>query len=134
MKITKDYTKRVTRNLLDFFNKENVTTTSDLERLTNHKFRLDDKEAISVESRPSNSGTKARTISYIAVGSGIPLEIKINEELGYSALIINGDFTAPEYMPFSIDVFGNIVGYKKLNSTDISQVKLELGKLLELSE
>ncbi|MEM2089538.1 MAG: hypothetical protein QXL88_00375 [Candidatus Pacearchaeota archaeon] len=65
---------------------------------------------------------------------GVPLEIKINEELGYSQIILKADSILPEYTRFPTplvvrDKFGNVRQYKLLLSIDIAQIKLEIEKL-----
>lgn len=98
----------------------------------NQTFLIDEntKEHIQIHLRPSEPGTQAYTITYMIPDRGIGLEVKINKELGYSKIIFKGNFTLPDYNPFARDVFGNIAQNKKLDYTDISQIRTELEKLM----
>jgi len=131
MSITKEYLGRVAESVLRILGNEKITSFPDLDRIMNQKFSIDKKtDYISVELRPSNLGTTVRTISYIAPGHGIPLEVRVNEELKYSRIIVKGDFNLPDYIPFAQDIFGNTAQDKQLGSIDISQIKSELKKLI----
>jgi len=132
MSINKEYLGRITKNVLKILDNEKITSLSDLDRLMNQTFLVDEntKEQVLVESRPSNLGTTTRVITYAAQGRGIPLEVRVNEELKYSKIIVKGDFNLPEYRPFYQDIFDNTAQDKELNFTDISKIKAELTKLL----
>jgi len=132
MSINKEYLGRITKNVLKILDNEKITSLSDLDRLMNQTFLVDEntKEQVLVESRPSNLGTTARVITYAAQGRGISLEVRVNEELKYSKIIVKGDFNLPEYRPFYQDIFDNTAQDKELNFTDISKIKAELTKLL----
>jgi uncharacterized protein YueI len=132
MSIKKEYLGRIAENVLKTLDNENVTTSSDLDRIMNQTFLIGEntKEKISVELRPSNLNTTTRVISYITPERGIPLEIRVNEELKYSQIILKGNFNLSGYEAFHQDIFGNIAQNKKLDSTNISQIKSELKKLI----
>jgi hypothetical protein len=132
MSISKEYIGKISENVLKLLDKEKVASSSDLDRLMNQTFPVGEKtkEQILVESRPSRSGTMAKVISYTVPGCGIPLEVRLNEEQRYSVLIVKGNFNLKGYEPFAQDVFGNIAQDKRLGSTDISQIKSELKKLI----
>lgn len=130
--ITKEYLGRIAENVLKFLDRKKVNSLSDLDRLMDQPFSIDEntKERILVELRPSNLYTKAYVISYTVPGRGIPLEIRVNKKLKYSRVIVKGDFNLPDYEPFAKDLFGNIAQNKQLGSIDISQIKSELKKLI----
>jgi len=132
MSIKKDYLGKIAENVLKLLDDEKIISFPDLDRIMNQKFSIDEntKEQILIELRPSNSYTTARVISYIVLGRGIPLEIRVNEELKYSRIIVKGDFNLPDYIPFAQDIFGNTAQDKQLGSIDISQIKSELKKLI----
>ena len=90
-------------------------------------------EAISVELRPSNRGTEAYTVTYAKEGVGIPLEVKLNESLGYTMVIVKGGFILPSYEPFAYDDFGNIAQAKEIRTVNIPQVRAELEELVEMA-
>ncbi|MEM5872257.1 MAG: hypothetical protein QXD55_00120 [Candidatus Aenigmatarchaeota archaeon] len=138
MSIKKDDLKRIVNNFLKVLENKEIQTLLDFERpkkifpITN-----DASEYVSVEFRPSSTHikafTKSPTISYIIEGCGIPLEVRINSYEGYSRIIlktVEGVFHG--YSPFTIDKFNNIAQDKMIYSTDISLVKEELKKLLNL--
>lgn len=45
-------------------------------------------EEVVIEPRPSSQGTLASTISYIVLGLGVLIEVRINQELGYSRITL----------------------------------------------
>ena len=79
-------------------------------------------EFIDVSMRDSNLDTQALAIGYIIPGIGMPIEVRINRELGYCRIIIKADFNLPAFIPFGMDNFGNIVQGKKDNYRSLKQV------------
>ena len=74
----------------------------------------------------------AYTISYTRLGVGIPIELKINNTLDYSQVIIKANRLIEGYSQFSVDLFENIVQNKILKSSDVSLSKNELVALSKL--
>jgi hypothetical protein len=128
--ITRDYLRRISRNVLDFLNKKNIVSLSDLETVMGRQFSTDIGEYILVSYGPSEQGI-AHVIDYIAPPKGIPLEIRINRGSMYSKIIFKGNFNLPGYTPFGSDPFDNIAQEKKLDSTDIVRIKSELESLVK---
>ena len=130
MSVKKEYLGKIAENVLRVFDSEKIESLSDLDRIMNKRFPIESvKEQILIELRPSSLGTTVRTVAYMIEGGGMPLEIKINEELGYSKMMVKGTFVLPDYRPVANDIFGNTFQNKKLDSIDISQIRYELKKL-----
>ena len=89
------------------------------------------KTYIEADQRPSSLGTTALTYSYIVKGLGIPLEVRINQSLDYSKIIIKTHEQLPGYSPFVTDPFGNVVQEKDLKLSTKDQVREELERLSE---
>jgi len=89
---------------------------------------------MSFDNHPSNFGTMAYTISYTKPGAGILIELKINNTLDYSQVIIKLQRLIEGYSPFSRDPFENIIQNKVLKSSDVSLSKKELIVLSKLNE
>lgn len=127
MLIERDYLSNVAGELLSFLYKKIINSLTDLDKIMNQQFALYDNRFIHVEMSPSNSETYARTVSYIVNDEvGIPLEFKINEDLGYSQIIVKGDFVITGYGPFAQDAFLNTIQNKVLESAEFSSIIEEL--------
>ena len=131
MRISKKKFRQIAENLLHFINKEQITRLEDLEAKLGKRYEIDKrrkgrKEFVEVSLRPSNLGTKAYTLSYIVEGSGIIIETRLNNILGYSQIIIKLGEVAPSYAPFSVDPYKNIAQNKVLESTNLEKVLKEL--------
>ncbi len=132
MSITRMDLGGIVNYLLNFLDENKIASLSDLERIKDTLFSVEkDKiQYIHVQSIPTNSGIRNYTITYNVPGKGAPLEVEINKESGYTKIILKGNFPLPEYEPLNQDGFGNIPQNKKLDSVDISQMRLELEKLI----
>lgn len=128
--------KRIARSFLNIMERADVISLLDLEGVSEKTFPIEGKtnEYVSVSFTPSSNQirayTKSPTLSYIIEGTGIPLEVKINSFEGYSKIIVKTQISIPDYYPFAVDRYGNIVQNKKIDSTDISEVRKELEKLI----
>lgn len=84
---------------------------------------------IKVEERPSNLDTT--TLTYSIIGKeGIPLEVKINEDLGYSKIFFKCSQDLDGYSNFAEDNFGNYPQEKEIDSVDRDLIESELENLL----
>ena len=92
-------------------------------------YLMDNKGKIIIELRPSNSDTVAHTISYIDYNNGIPIELRVNYELCYSTIILKSDYLAEGFELFERDAFGNFMQYRKMEKTEISEIRGALEKL-----
>lgn len=133
--VNRQHLEKLANELLSFLDTKKIESIKDLERVMKEKSlpAFGDYNAegmVIISLRPSNEGTKAHTVSYFVEGLGFPIEFKINTKLGYSKMIIKGDFNLQGYSDFAQDRFGNIVQEKQLNSIDFSQVRVEIEKLL----
>ena len=139
MKISKTRLREIARNFLAFIDKRKITCTGQLEQLLGERIELERKrpDLIEVSLKPSNNKTQALTISYCIpyrtgrIEGGIPLEVKINQELNYSLVIIKTDSKVRGYEPFKQDYFKNIMQSKKIESADWQDVRAEIAKLAE---
>ncbi len=128
--ITCEEARAYAQHLLDVLGQEGIETVADLDACVGRAFaQRDGQDHIKFEVRPSNGGTCAYVVSYIAPGSGIPLEVRLNAALGYTTIILKGDFLLPSYKPFISDPFGNLIQDQTLMTTDFSCVKAELARL-----
>lgn len=114
-----------------FLEEQRINEVKDLGRLLKKSFDIDGvtKEKISVEMRPSESGTAAYTIRYTEEKIGMPLEVKINKDLDYSKIIVKGTFRLDGYAAWARDPRGNVAQAKTLDSSTISAVNSELKSL-----
>jgi len=121
---------------LQVLEEQEVKSARDLERLVGTQVMVEQPNGdfVLFENRPSNLSTTAYTISYIRNGLGIPIELKINNVLAYSQIIIKTKLLIRGYSPFAIDPFKNTIQYKRLDSSDFSISKKELAELSRLSE
>ena len=90
------------------------------------------KDALMIERRPSNFGTSAYTLSYIRENGGIPLEVRLNQDLSYTQIILKCEEDLAGYAPFAVDPSQNIVQTKKFDRADVGLVKAELKRLSHL--
>ena len=130
-KITEKDIARAAEKLIDFLNKNATFIYLNVPAEQNILLDKKTKERIISQSRPSNIGTTAYTMSYIMPGRCIALELKINKELGYSKIITKGDFNLEDYNQFTSDAFNNIIQSKEIKTTDIFYLKSELEKLIK---
>ena len=131
MKIELPELRIIASDFLEFLNKEEISSIQDLENRLNRKYLIHQKpkDMLSFKLRPSNLGTKTHTISYTRDETGIPLEIKINNSLKYSIIILKAQNIIEGYNIFNIDTLGNLVQNKIIPSVDFSESKLELERL-----
>jgi hypothetical protein len=91
---------------------------------------------ITASLNPSEEGTEAYTISYVAEGNpgnpnkGVVLDLKINTQLNYSKIILKNQHYLRGYTPFRRDPFYNLIQTKTINSTKIPLLKSELSHLV----
>lgn len=131
MIITREHLGTIAKSVLEFLD-EKIHSLPDLKRVQGQTFLIDEntKECISIDLRPSTFGTTAYAISYILPGMGIPLEVRINEERGYSTIIVKGDFNIPGYEQFGKDSFGNIAQNKRLDLIYLPKIRSDLEELI----
>jgi len=128
--ITQEKLKEIAKSVLDFLEKENIDSIGSLFSRLGESFNIKGEDhIIQIELRPSESGTEAYTISYIAPRGGIPIEIRMNPNFNYSKIIIKANSGLDDYKSFDSDYFGNIIQGKTLNKCSIPSIKKELKKL-----
>ena len=92
----------------------------------------DANRGIEVFLAPSNGGTNAHDISFNDPPRGVPLAVKINPVLGYTKIMVKGNFEMGDgYIPFAQDPFGNVVYNKRIPATDIPTIISELERLAQ---
>ena len=129
MKVTKQRLGEIAGTLISALKEFKVDTAQDITRLMNVKIIISKREMIIGEERFSNNGTTAQTISYAVDGTGIPLELKINPALNYTKIILKSEEQIPEYSPFMIDRFGNVMQDLKMPDVSMKKTLSELAKI-----
>lgn len=131
MSISKERFKGIAETFLAILEREGISSLQGLERKLGGDFALgtDCNDHLSLESRPSNQGTVAYTLSYIAPGLGIPIEVRINPALGNSTLIIKAGYVFQTYWVFAEDLNDNLIQYKTIDSIAFPQIVEELTAL-----
>lgn len=134
MEIYSDELREFSRTLLSLLDREGIISTEDLVKkpLATFFLNTDIRDYVEFFIRPSNLGTTAHTVSYIRMGRGIPIELRVNKELGYSQIIVKAHELVEGYTIFSLDVYGNFAQNKLIPSIDFSLVIWELEKLSRL--
>lgn len=131
---TKNDIRRIVNSMLNLFKEKKIESLNGIEKIVDQTFPVKtENEKINVLLRHSGYGTKTLTINYEVAGRGIPLEIKINKEIGYSTIVVKGNFHIPKYDEFCRDVFDNIMQIKVLYSLSVSQILQELDDLLKFT-
>lgn len=129
--ITQEKLKEIAGSVLDFLERENIDSIGSLFSRLGESFDIKGQDhIIQIESRPSESGTEAYTISYIIPDGGIPIEIRMNHNFNYSKIIVKTNSRLNGYMSFTSDHFGNIIQNKKIDGYSIPIIKKELEKLV----
>jgi hypothetical protein len=124
---------QIAKTFLTILDRENILATTDLETRLGSAYETGTGEDfIEIQKRPSNQGTYAYTLSYTRPNTGIPIEAKLNAQLGYSQIICKLRARLQGYEPFAQDPLGNIVQNKKINSSDIAVFRKELETLSQL--
>jgi hypothetical protein len=122
--------QEIARGVAGFFDRELVKSIPDLERRVGNEFPgLKEQEFISVTMNPSNFGTRAYTVSYVVQGSGIPVEVKINPHLKYSALIAKAEHLLFGFTQFMTDPNENKMQHRRLSTLDIGEISDALRSL-----
>tara|TARA_Y100000310_G_scaffold292107_1_gene320589 strand:+ start:421 stop:837 length:417 start_codon:yes stop_codon:yes gene_type:complete len=137
MRISREKLSEVSKTFIDILDKEGVKTLRDLERLVGQAFPVSGKEQeyLVIIHRPSNLGTRAIDASYVIqhkpkqVGGGIPLDLKMNQMLNYSQIIIKTDSEIKGYGPFAKDSFDNIIQGRIIDTINWQEVQEEIKKL-----
>ena len=133
MQITKKDISGMAKALLDFINGGHI---SDVRHLYPRFGRVPvrgvpDKEFIEIDSRSSEQGTSAFTISYCSLGNGIPIELRINPSLHYLRVIVKSGELFDGYNGFLIDTAGNTIQERTVPLTNFSVVQSALENLIE---
>ncbi len=134
MKVLPSDLEQIAKNFLSSLDREKINSNVSLKNRMGETIQLDKyNDFITFELRPSNFGTQAYTISYTRLNTGIPIELKVNESLDYSQIILKVHKTLEGYFVFAIDPFGSIVQNKVIYTSDFTSVKKELERLCNLS-
>jgi len=129
--ITQKKLKQFAKNVLDLLEKEDIDSIGSVFSRVGESFHIKGEDhIIQIESRPSESGSDAYTISYIIPAGGIPIEIRINSYFNYSRIFVKTESGLDNYIPVASDYFGNIIQDKKIDGCSIPIIKKELEKLV----
>ena len=115
-RVDKALVAHAAREILTFLRSNKVREAAD--RIQLRQKVAQGERGLEVCFRPSNGITYAHTISYRNPSSDIPLEVKINPTLNYTAVILKGQFPAPEgYEAWGDDDFGNTRYFRRMQGT-----------------
>ena len=129
--ITPSKLEQIARSVLDFLERENINSIGSLFSRLGESFNIKGEDhIIQIESRPSESGSEAYTISYIIPDGGIPLEIRMNPDFNYSNIIVKTNSGLNDYTSFAFDYFGNRIQNKEIKGCSIPIIKKELEELV----
>jgi len=136
MKLSKEFIAKCAKDVLAFLDSKRIEALEDIAKIPYIIHHIGNRTQIIVQKTPSGEfDSTAQSISYVPPGEiGTPLDIKINGQQRYSAIIFKGDFSLPGYEIFTQDAFGNNVHYKKIKSVKIADVRSELEKLTVVNE
>lgn len=124
--ITRDDLKGYAGNLTGILEREII---ENLRLNLPKKIEISKEEFVEISFRPSNAGTRALTISYIVKNLGIPIEVRINEQLEYMQIIIKCAEGLQGYTEFWIDPFSNLMQYLFHHRAELNFVKDEMKRL-----
>ena len=125
----KEEISEYSRRILNLMDEQGINSRESFEERIGI-YPMNDEERIIIELRPSNSGIVTHTISYIDHKNGIPIELRVNYELGYSTILLKTDHLSDGFELFGDDAFGNFMQYKKIEETDIPKIRKKLEKLV----
>ena len=130
MQLTREDLREIAHRFLSVLDREEITSLDSLGKKTGQRFPVNEGDFIELQMRPSNGGREAYTASYVSTGTGIPIEFRINPDLGYSVIIIKFQGLLESYSSFASDGAGNTAQDKKISSAEMSDVRKELEELL----
>ena len=132
MKITPKDIGKFAAEFLHVLERENINSSKLLEKRVQkgrEEFTINVQESLVIMLRPSQGATLACTMSYTVQGVGIPIELRINRELGYTKSIIKSIRIIPEYSKFAEDEFDNIIQDTSWEGSELSKSIEHLRKL-----
>lgn len=118
---------------LGIMDEKQLNSLEELEKWEGNRFIPDSKrkhEYLKISKKSLKGETPSLILSYIIEGTGIPLEIKINQESNYSRIILKFNGTLVAYSPFMQDIYGNTIQKRVLATIDVQEVKSHLRDLL----
>jgi len=138
MQITREDLGKIAKTLLAVLDEQRVATPKDIGRLNGTSvsrrvnFGLGEQEGrVLFELGPSPEN-KFVVVRYQLRGSGVPIEVKVNQSGGYIHMLLTSMDEIPGYASACEDDFGNTVQTKSFRSTDYAVVRTELELLGEL--
>ena len=137
--MTVSQTARVARNLLKVIKESHLDSVEALRKIVGKQIdpEADDKyhgeEYVEVSVQPSNRGTQAVVLRYFRRVGQCPLEVRINESLGYSKILITCEKKINGYDEFDENEEGDHFQDKKLMTKDFTEVIKELEKIGKLA-
>jgi len=128
MGISLDRLQGIVRNLLGVLEGKGISSVADLESRVGIVIPcgVGFGDYTKILLMPSKRGTRAYTISYIIEGEGVPVEIKVNNELGYSTIFVKADRLIPGFSLLGRDALNQIRQSKDLPYADLARLKREL--------
>lgn len=128
MELSKEYIQKMAMSLNKIFDDNRMSKTSDFDSMFGKKIGMEGGESVTFEYRPSNSNTLAYVVSLHKEGVGIPIELRININLGYTNVILKSLHVFEGYSEFA-HLNNGIVQFKRIESPELSKVKDEISRL-----
>jgi len=132
MKISREDLAKYAERFLGVLNAEGISSWEGLSRVLERSFPVCDGESVWIGLRPSNGLTYAHTLSYVAEGVGIPIEIRLNRDLGYTKVIIKMQEELAKYAVCAMDHLRNMVQERFLEEAGVERARRELEDLAGL--
>jgi hypothetical protein len=130
--------RQIARAFLHVLNREGINSNRDVVGKLGSNYRVGGglEDFVSICERPSNSGTTAYVLDYIQKDRGIPIEIRINNQLNYGEFIIKCSSMHEGYDRFGEDDSENIFQSKVIKPDDNKPLDFYLARneLIELSK
>jgi len=139
MKMTVSQTARVARNVLNLIKANGLNDLDSVKKMVGHSFEsiagceFLGEEYFEISIQPSNRGTQAVVLNYFRTPGHRHLEIRINEELRHSVIILACEKKLGGYDHFDKNKEGDYIQDKKLMTKDFSEVIKELERLEKLT-
>lgn len=139
MKMTVAQTARVAKNLLKVIKDYHLSSIDVVRKKVGQPMDpdADDKyhgeEVVEASIQPSNRGTTAVVLSYTRRTGQRPLEIRMNEELGYFTIMLTCESKLSGYDCFDQNEEGDYFQDKKITVVGFGYLEKELKKLAEMA-
>lgn len=134
MKFSLEEISIIAEKILNFLEKESINSETNIKARVGKTIRLENNDCIIFDKKehfpPKHLLSTSYIIDYLRKGSGIPIEIRVNNIMDYTNIIIKANELISGYSQFfSVDVFGNMPQTKTLKPARLEIAKQELKEL-----